>query len=478
MRNYQKYITFLFKHLFLFLLIVILFSCNQAKRSKVENSKRAYLQNDLLRIKEDGVLRAVVDYNSTNYFVYRGKPMGFQYDLLQELSRDLGVELEIIVSNNLSETFEGLKENRFDIVAKNLTITKERSTQIDFTVPIDQTRQVLVQRVKTENQGDVEYVNSTLELAGKTIYVQKNTSYYYRLVSLSEEIGSQIEIVEDTVFGVEQLVALVAEGKIDYTVCDENVAKLNKTYYPNLDVSLRVSFGQNIAWAVRKGSVEWKAFIDEWISTFKKTNLFDLIYHKYFVSPRTVKRMDSDFHSIYGGKISEYDKMIKKLADENRWDWRLISSIIYHESRFDAEAGSWAGAYGLMQLMPSTAERLGVEDYKDPEQNVRAGILFLNWLDKQFVESIPDSTERIKFVLASYNIGMGHVQDAQRLAEKYGKNPMIWDDNVDFFMRNKSTKKYFKDPVVHYGYCRGEEAFDYVSRVIGNYNHYLNVIDQ
>jgi len=467
-----------FKFISLILAIMILFSCNRAAKQKDVNSEKANIKNDLQRIKDSGVLRAVVDYNSTNYFVYRGKPMGFKYDLLQELCRDLGVELEIVVSNNLSETFEGLKNNRFDLVAKSLTVTKERSEEIDFTVPIHQTRQVLVQRAKNGNIEGAEYISSTLELSGKKIYVQKNTSYYNRLVNLSDEIGSNIDIVEDSIYGVEQLVALVAEGKIDYTVCDENIAKLNKTYYSNLDVSLKVSFGQNIAWAVRKDSDEWKRFMDEWISSFKETNLYALLYHKYFESPRIAKRMDSDFHSISGGKISQYDKIIKELANESNWDWRLIASVIYHESRFEADAGSWVGAYGLMQLMPSTAKRLGVENYKDPQQNIKAGILFLNWLNNQFMESIPDSTERVKFVLASYNIGMGHVQDAQRLANKYEKNSHVWDDNVAFFLRNKSAEKYYKDPVVRYGYCRGEEAFDYVNRVTGNYNHFLNVIDE
>ena len=351
-----------------------------------------------------------------------------------------------------------------------------RSEQFDFTIPILQTKQVLVQRITNSPEQDSTYIKSTLELAGKKIYVQKNTSYFIRLNHLSEEIGSPIEIEEDTIFGVEQLVSRVAKGEIDYTVCDENVAKLNKTYYPNLDVSLNISFEQNIAWAVRKGSDEWKRYLDNWITTFKKTKKYNILYHKYFESPRTVNRMESDFHRIVGGKISEYDEIIKELSTENNWDWRLISSIIYHESRFEADAGSWAGAYGLMQLMESTAKRLGVEDYKDPRQNIKAGILFLNWLDKQFKVSISDSTERIKFVLASYNIGMGHVQDAQRLAEKYEKNTLIWEDNVDFFLLNKSSGKYYKDPVTRYGYCRGEEAYNYVLRVLDSYDHYLNVI--
>ncbi len=478
MKFNTTYTPFFRKLFTFFILSFFIVSCNNPKQKKKGISDTAiHTQNDLKRIKKSGELKVVVDYNSTNYFVYRGKPMGFKYELLKELAKELDVELQISVSNNLQETFDGLKNGSYDLIAKNLTITKERSQEIDFTVPILQTKQVLVQRNRAGST-DSSYIKSTLELAGKKIHVQKNTSYYNRLQNLSEEIGSHIEIVEDTIFGVEQLITQVAKGEFDYTVCDENIAKLNKTYYPNLDVSLKVSFNQNIAWAVRKGSVEWKNYLDKWITKMKHTNKYKYLYHKYFNSPRIAGRLDSNFHSITGGQISVYDDLVKKLATENNWDWRLISSIMYQESRFNPKAGSWAGAYGLMQIMPSTAEGLGIKDIRDPEQNIEGGILLLNWLDKQFIESIPDSTERIKFVLASYNIGLGHVMDAQRLAEKYDKNKYVWDDNVDFFLLNKSSEKYYKDPVSKYGYCRGEQAYNYVTRVMTNYDHYLNVIPE
>lgn len=465
-------------YIFSFLLVCcIVISCGN-KNDKKNNQEISVEQNDLQRIRETGVLRAVVDYNSTNYFVYRGLPMGFKYELLQELSKDLGVKLEIVVSNNLAATFEGLKSSRYDLAAKNLTITKQRNEEVDFTVPLEQTIQVLVQREKEDNTTDSIYVHSTLELASKKVHVQKNTSYYNRLQNLSEEIGENIEIAEDTVYGVEELVALVSNGEIDYTVCDENIALLNKTYYPNLDVSLQVSFPQNIAWAVRKGSKEWKAYLDKWITKFIKTRKYSQLYHRYFESTRIADRMESDFHSISGGKISEYDRLIKNLSDEYNWDWRMIASIIYHESRFNAKAESWAGAYGLMQLMPSTASSLEVENFKKPKQNITGGLLLLNWLDEQFYEEIPDSTERIKFVLASYNVGLGHVQDAQRLAKKYGKSDVDWENNVGFFLRNKSAEKYFKDDVVRWGYCRGEETYRYVSKVLHNYQHYKNLIPE
>lgn len=456
--------------------VFIFYACGNEK-GKQEGKADDEITN-LEHILETGVLRVVIDYNSTNYFVYRGKPMGYQYELVLALCQDLEVKPEITVSNNMAETFDGLKNGRFDLIAKNLTVTRARRQDIAFTKPLKQTRQVIVQRKPSKDTPDSLHLNTTLELAGKKIHVQQNTTYYRRLIHLSEEIGQSIEIVEDSVNGVEQLVAMVARGEINYTVCDENVALLNQSYYPNLDVSLKISFPQNIAWGVQKDAVEWKEYLDRWIIQFKKTKEYRQIYNRYFESPRTASRFNSEFHSISGGKISQYDAIVKPLAEKYGWDWRLISSIMYHESRFNSEAESWGGAFGLMQLMPNTAEALGVEDILNPRQNIEGGILLLNWLNEQLNTSIPDSTERIKFVLAAYNIGLGHVKDAQRLAKKNGKNSHVWENNVDYYLRNKSSETYFKDPVVKWGYARGEEAFNFVNRVIGNYEHYRNLIPE
>lgn len=463
--------------LILFFSLVVIFLWNEIRNSAEKDLiDSASMLSDLARIKKTGILKAAVDYNSSNYFIYRGKPMGFEYELLQDLSKDLGVNLEIVVSNNINESFNGLKNNRFDVIAQNLTITGKRNKELDFTTPLIQTQQVLVQREKSNKSVSSVYVNSVLELVNRKVYVQKNSAYYQRLLNLSEEIGGNIEIVSDSVYGVEDLISRVAKGKIDYTICDENIGKLNKLYHPNLDVSLQVSFPQNIAWAVRKGSTEWKAYLDKWITEMKETRKYHLIYYKYFESQRLVERKNSEFNSISGNRISKYDSMIKEVAKQYNWDWRLISAIVYHESRFNEDAGSWIGAYGLMQLMPATAEAFGIENIENPQQNIKGGILLLNSLNNQFVKSIPDSTQRVKFVLAAYNIGLGHVNDAQRLAAKYGKNPLVWDNNVDIYLQNKSEEKYFKDEVVRFGYCRGEEATNFVRNVTNNYKQYKNVI--
>jgi len=153
------------------------------------------------------------------------------------------------------------------------------------------------------------------------------------------------------------------------------------------------------------------------------------------------------------------------------WDWRLLASMIYQESEFDPAEKSWAGARGLMQLMPKTAEAYGGTDLNDPENNITAGTNFIKWLENYWQE-IPDTQERLKFVLASYNAGQGHISDARKLAEKFGKDNDIWNENVDEFILKKSKKEFYDDEVVSYGYCRGEEPYNYVREILERYEEY------
>ena len=130
-----------------------------------------------------------------------------------------------------------------------------------------------------------------------------------------------------------------------------------------------------------------------------------------------------------------------------------------------------------MQLMPRTASRFGVGRKSSPESHIRAGVNFIKWLDNRFDDEITDPVERTKFVLASYNVGKGHVDDARRLAEKYGADPNVWEDNVELWLLNKSQPNYYRDPVVKYGYARGIETYNYVKQVIDRYEHYKNIVD-
>ncbi len=471
-------LVFVFAVLFLFLL----FSCSRQNDKIAKKKKVQTVDNSLKTILERGTLIATTDYNSTNYFIYRGEPAGYQYELLKAYAKYLGVELEIVVNNDLDKAFDDLLNGEVDLIAIGLTITGKRNKMVDFTIPMTQTRQVLVQRkpknwrkMKTYDEVESHLIRNPLELAGKMIYVPFNSSFVARLKNLQEEIGDTILIVEfprDS----EKLIEMVANGDIDYTIADEHIAKVNQKYYPDIDVSTAVSFPQNIAWAVKKGADSLRISINNWFSEFKNSRIARFTYDKYFVNPRSIQYAHK-YYSIRSGNISAWDELLKKKSKELDWDWRLLASMIYQESRFQPDAMSWMGATGLMQLMPGTAETYGFDDISSPEENIEAGIRHLKALDERFKDLIKDPNERIKFVLAAYNVGIAHVFDARRLAEKYGKDPNVWDNNVDYFLRNKSDPKYYKDSVVYYGYCRGEEPYKYVHDILERYEHYKNMIN-
>lgn len=440
---------------------------------------------DLEDIKERGYITAITGYNSTSYFIYKGQPMGYEYELLQELADHLGVELKIKLARNMDEVFNMLNKGEGDIIAYGMTITNSRKKYVAFTEYHNTIQQVLVQR-KPENWQRMhptnvrkKLVDNVIKLLDKDVFVRKKSSYYHRLKNLEDELGGDINI--QTVKGnksTEELIAEVSRGEIPRTVADENIARINNTFLNNLDIETPVSFPQRIAWATRKNSPELLEEANKWILSVRKSALYNIIYKKYFVNEKSyVGRVQSEFFSQSSDQISPYDSLVKFYAKQIDWDWRLISSQMYQESHFNPKEKSWAGAVGLMQLMPRTGKEFGATDPTDPEQSIKAGVNFIAWLEKQ-LSDIEDDAERQKFVLASYNVGLGHMRDAQRLTEKYGKDPHVWEDNVAYYLKNKSQKKYYNDEVVKYGYCRGEEPFYYVKNIQARYEQYKSFIEK
>ncbi|NIT57182.1 MAG: transglycosylase SLT domain-containing protein [Aliifodinibius sp.] len=202
-----------------------------------------------------------------------------------------------------------------------------------------------------------------------------------------------------------------------------------------------------------------------------------VIYNKYFKNRRAYReRLESEFFSLGGGNISRFDDIIRRYADTLGWDWRLFASQVYQESRFNPRAKSWAGATGLMQMLPETAGEYGAKSIHDPDQNLKAGSKYLKWL-LNYWEDIEDETERIKFAMASYNCGFGHIEDAQKLAEKHDAETDKWSGHVNQYILKLSEKEYFNDEVVQYGYCRGEEPYTYVKEIFERYEHYKRLIN-
>jgi membrane-bound lytic murein transglycosylase F len=464
-------------------LVTIALSCSYLHTGS-KTSKPQYVTFDLDSIRSRGKLIAVTDINSTNYFIYKGEPMGFNYELLKSFSDHIGIDLEIITENHLDKAFDMLNRGEVDLLAIGLTVNSSRKQDIQFTEPIEETRQVLVQRkpenwrALTADDIDKKLIRNQLDLAKKTVYVQEGSSHVERLVTLASEIGDSINIVE-VPYDSEKLIRNVADGEIEYTVCDENVAQVNATYYPDIDISTPVSFPQNIAWGVRKkNSEKLLQELNQWITSYKRTESYALLYAKYFRNSRSRSIVKSDYYALNTGKVSRYDDMIRKFSTRINWDWRLLASLICQESHFNPTVRSWAGAYGLMQIMPVTGKNFGIDITSSPENNMKAGIKYINYLHSIFDPKISDENERLNFILAAYNAGPGHVLDAMKLAQKNGKDPHKWEDNVAVWMLKKTDPKYYNDSAVKSGYFKGIESVAFVTEVLDRYGHYKNILPE
>lgn len=457
------------KHL-LALLCLILLCCFMGCREKGSTGGEEK-PDDLQLIKDSDELVVLTLYSSTSFFIYRGQDMGFQYELSEQFAKSLGVKLKVKVARNVQDLIEKLLAGEGDLIAYNLPITNEWKDSLIYCGEEVITHQVIVQRAG----GRIKPLTDVTELIGKDVYV-KPGKYYDRLVNLDKELGGGIHIhkVTNDSITVEDLITQVSQGKIPYTVADNDIARLNTTYYPNLNIDLSISFDQRASWAVRKDSPQLAAAADKWHKENMTSPAYTASMKRYFEISKAIPH--SPILSLREGKISHFDHLFKKYAPEIDWDWRLLASLAYTESNFDTTAVSWAGARGLMQLMPATARAMGVPLGKeqDAEESIKAAVKYIAATTRSF-SKIPKE-ERINFVLASYNSGIGHVLDAMALAEKYGKDKYVWRDNVENFILLKSNEEYFTDPVCKNGYFRGIETYNFVRDITARYEQYKKKI--
>lgn len=437
---------------------------------------------DLEELRARGSIVAVTDFNSTNYFVYKGQPMGFHYELLKSFSDFSGVNIEIVTENDIHKSIAMLNSGKADLLAVDLAMNLYRESQLQFTGPLLQTRQVLIQRKPnrwkslTDSEISGNLIRDNAGLAGKTIYVQSGSSAVECLGDLNNRLTKKITIIE-VPYETENIISLVAKREIDYAVCDENIALVNSGYFPVLDVKTHLTSQQDLAWGVRKlNSDKLASMLNSWISTIRNSNYYAVLYAKYFRNSWSSNIVRSDYYTINTGKVSPFDSYIKSFSDTINWDWRLLASLIYQESRFNPTVTSFMGAYGLMQVMPSTGRRLGIDIKSSPENNIKAGVMYIRYLQEFFSDKIPDENERLKFIIASYNAGEGNIIDAMKLARKHGRNPLKWDDNVAYFLLRKTDPVYYNDPVVQFGYCRGYESVNFVSDILTRYSEYKYII--
>ncbi|HKP46584.1 MAG TPA: lytic transglycosylase F [Pyrinomonadaceae bacterium] len=346
------------------------------------------ISRDLAQIRERGYLTVLAPYNSTTYFIYQGEPLGYEYELLRAFAKDLGVNLKMIVVTDPKSLFPLLNSGDGDIAAGRLvppiepTAALQDQSPVAFTRALYRTEPALVQQAQAPSAAgegsekalqsgpadplpevDIQarLVQQPSQLAGRTVTLPEKSAYRPTLLELSDEVGD-IHVVEaNEQLQDEALAQKVARGEVQFTVMQSNLADLKEAEFKNLKVRPILGQPHRVSWAVRKNSTALMQALNSWIEEKKNGSFFDGLYKKYFIDRRHyLERVQSEYLTSTTGKLSEYDPLIKQYAAELNWDWRLLASQAFQESRFKPEARSWAGATGLLQLMPATQNNLAL----------------------------------------------------------------------------------------------------------------------
>jgi membrane-bound lytic murein transglycosylase F len=421
---------------------------------------------DLAKIRERRALRLLTRNSAATYFLWRGKLMGFEYELAREFARKHDLRLDVIVPKHGEDMFKMLVEGRGDLIAAAVSPTEARSEMgIAFSRPYNHASYVVVAPSNATGLQSVE------DLAHRTVHVRRNSAQWDVLRNLRDSGVPLTLLAAAEELEIEELIDGVADQRYDLTVTASHILDIELTW--RTDVKAAFPLGQPVplCWAVRASNPQLLAAIDEFIEEEYRGLTYNVLYSKYFEDPRRIRR-----HIEYrggDGSLSPYDALVQRYADEYGFDWRLIVALMYQESEFDPAARSFAGAVGLLQVLPRTAADLGLTDLENPETNIRAGLSYLAWVRDRFEDHLP-VRDRMWFTLAAYNVGTGHVSDARRIASEEGLDPDKWFDNVERAMLLLSRPEYAER--VQHGYCRGAEPVHYVRDIRSRYEAYLDTL--
>ena len=431
----------------------------------------------LRRIRQRGYLVALTEKNTLNYFIYKGEPMGYQFEMLESFARYLGVPLRIIASNDMDTLASFLDNNSADLIAIDLPITSDGKNQARFSTPFFETRLVLVQRNSPAlKKGEAPVTRSLKKFPADTVCVSKNKFLISLCHKFYKTTGERAILKELPDISQEELLRRVSAGEIRYALCFENRAMACRRIYPNLDMSLVAVPLFSCGWAMDRSSDSLQTELDKWLSGFKKTGQLKKTFLDYADNQRTSELFKNEYFSVCGNKLSPFDETIRIQSKQIMWDWRLLASLIYQESNFHAGLISSKRASGLMQLMPETAARFGIDSTATLARQIAGGVKYLQYIDKQLPEEINIPEERICFVLACYNVGIGRVLAAREKAEKFGRDKNRWNGHVDYYLLHRSKKDPIAKPDTVDSFPVDYKTEGFVDDIQTRYLHYRNLI--
>ncbi len=384
-------------------------------------------------------VRVLTTLTFSNYFVYEGKAYGYEYSLMEEYKKFLNkgkkradqvdfyyfpVPWDLLVP--------GLNKGYGDIAAANLTILQERGEEVDFTDPYQwDLKEVVISREGIEGLQKIE------DLSGREVHVREGSSFHYGLMKLNDRLKEKklapVEIVAlPGLINTGEIIELVNADVLDITVADSHIASIADELLPNIKVYEEIVLNDDVkfGWMVRKNNPQLKTSLNQFIKTIRKgTYLGNVYFKRYFKENPWVREYlkREDFEKFF-----KYAPLFKKYGEMYGVDWMLVEAQAFQESGLNPGVRSPAGAVGLMQLLPSTAEWMGFKEYSSPENNVHAGVKYLKYLmDQYYPEDEYSATERLRFALATYNAGPGNMQKSVKKSEELGYDPTKWFDNVE-----------------------------------------------
>lgn len=436
------------------------------------------VKRDYAEIKNNGVLRMITQYSSNTYFLHQGIEVGFEYELVREFAREHDLALEVVIIGADENPFDLLNKGDGDIIAANYTITNQRKEYAAFTRPYNLVDQVIVYSDEIEVKPQTL---SQLSGSGIPISVRRNSSYYERLMELiSEGFDIKLNIIPDEM-DTESTLFQVANDQLLATVSDNNMFNAAIRYMDGMVEGPKISESDTIAWAIRKNAPDLESHLNQFLykhfrfsndrNNPKRSTFLNVLKKKYFQEgPHLAEYYNPDWQYQNVGVISPYDDLIRAVADSMNLDWLMLAAIASQESKFNPNSKSWAGAVGLMQIMPEFSE-VEYQDLYVPEMNIREGARIIKEHLQHY--SYLDSLNQWAFALATYNSGMGHVADARRLVIDQNKNPNEWE-NLSSALLKLMQRKYYQN--ARYGFARGIETVQYVNEILNRYKTYETIL--
>ena len=479
-------ITKAFKKSASVIFLMMLLSCSAAEDQQVETKTDTEfspdvtepVNRDLAEIEKRGTFRMITYYSSNTYFLNQGIEVGFEYELIREFTRENDLALEVVIVGADENPFELLNSGAGDVIAANYTITPERKDIVDFTRPYNLVDQILV--FSTE----LSPIPKTLdELVDRQIpiSVRRNSSYYTKLTELQDQ-GYDLNIqVLPNQLDTEATLVEVAQGNIMATVADDNMFDATNRYMDGLFPGPTIAEKDTIAWAVRRNAPDLKNEMNKFLYKHfrftedrdrpRRSTFLNILRQRYFQEgPQIAQYYNPEWQYQTMGIISPYDEVIKSVSDSLNVDWLMITAMIAQESEFNPNSKSWAGAVGLMQVIPRFVD-VEYEQLYDPVTNIKQGVSIFK--DHMEHYAYLDSTNQVAFALATYNAGMGTVADARRLAIDQNKNPNEWENVADALLK-LMQRRYYQQ--ARHGFARGIETVQYVDEIMNRYRTYETII--